>query len=120
MRLLDRLVQPFKGYRLLRTAIRELQGIRVALERQTVLLEMGLRGSSHGAQSFRSLGSGLVGHQAGDQGQGANQGQDGSSVSYVDPQMQSRMLEVEEGLRGILGRDPTEGELTRAFQEAGL
>jgi hypothetical protein len=41
----------------------------------------------------------------------------GSDVSYVNPAEQARLLAIEDELRALLGRDPSEPELERAFLE---
>lgn len=54
-------------------------------------------------------------------GQGGDQdGGGGSGVSYVDAQDQATYLAIEEELRSVMGRDPSERELERAFAERGV
>jgi hypothetical protein len=102
---------PLKGYRLLRRLLVEARGIRRALERQADAQELtaGLvpREMVHG-QVFRSYS----------QSKGRledREVQDLTSVDYVDNKVLAGMLVKEEELRALLGRDPTEQEIQRAY-----
>lgn len=114
MSLLGRLAQPFKGYRLLRRLLAEQRLQRRALERIADAVEMaGGQPQSLHAQTFRSyarLKEDLQDPEL----------RDLTEVSYVDNTLQARMLGIEEELKAVLGRDPKEDELNRAFGEAGL
>lgn len=105
---------PFRGLRLATRLLRELQGIRRALERQADVLELAASGGSLGrpgtAQAFRGSWRRSAG-QASD---------DGSSVSYVDDAGLAEMLAVQGQVEKILGRPANEAELERAFREAGI
>lgn len=104
---------PWRGYRLLRRFLVELRAIRLAIERQAAALELGYgqtkdRESLHG-QVFRSYASSKE-HLS------DPEVKDLTGVSYVDDRMLGQMLQHEQELRALLGRDPTETELERAYR----
>ena len=103
---------PLKGYRLLRRLLVEARGIRKALERQADAQELmaGLvpRDTIHG-QVFRSYTHTKVPLSDAEVA-------DLTEVTYVDNEILGAMLAKEEELRAILGRDPTEAEIMRAYQ----
>jgi hypothetical protein len=103
--------QPLKGYRLLRRLLVEARAIRRALERSADAQELmagNVPRESVRGQSFRSFThtSPLTDREV----------QDRTEVSYVDEAVLAQMLEREEELRAILGRDPTEAEIMRAYE----
>lgn len=106
--LLGRLGSPLRGYRLLRRCLAEVRGIRKALERQAAAME--LQGGASGpresirAQVFRGYA-----HLK-------DPGADDSTVTYVDGQVLAAMLEREDELRALLGRDPTPDEVMAAYE----
>ena len=104
---------PLKGYRLLRRLLAEARGMRRALERQADALEMAARDTSGretlGGQVFRSYAQAK-------QGLTDQDVRDLTDVSYVDEQVLAGMLQAEEELRVILGRDPSEQEIEAAYR----
>lgn len=103
MGLLTTLRRPVRGFFLLRRVLVELRGIRRALERQADVLELAhLReGGQLAGRTFRGYSRDRA-------------PADHSDVSYVDPNL-AGMLQIEGELKALLGRDPTEDELSRAF-----
>jgi hypothetical protein len=104
-------LQPLKGYRLLRRLLVEARAIRRALERSADAQEL-MAGNVPRelvrGQVFRSY--------AHSQPLSDREVQDRTEVSYVDEAVLGAMLEKEEELRAILGRDPTEQEIMRAYE----
>lgn len=103
------------GAWLLRRGVAELRGLRRAVERVADAME--LQAASGGqpnlTNSFRSFSrtkEDLSEHDL----KGLTE------VSYVDEARLSLMLDREAELRAVLGRDPTEAELERAYQGHGV
>src|SRR6266851_3151616 len=111
MGFLSRLVQPLRGYRLLRRLLVEVRGIRQALDRQADAMELSAgmipRDTVRG-QVFRSYArtKALLSD---------TEVKDLTEVSYVDNRVLVAMLVKEEELRALLGRDPTPEEINRAY-----
>lgn len=101
-----------RGFFLLRRLLAEARGIRRALERQADLMELSSVAQpreSLGAQVFRTYARRE--HDLSDQAVESR-----TEVSYADDKLLGQMLEHEEELRAILGREPTEVELERALR----
>lgn len=110
MGLFSRLASPVRGYRLLRRVLVELRGIRLALERQADALELGQQPQeTPNAQVFRS-------HARTKGDLDDRELRDLTSVAYVNDQELAGMLRAEEELRILLGRDPSEEEIERAYR----
>lgn len=101
-----------RGAFLLRRLYRELRRLRVAGERQADALEL-LAGTSPrqatGGQTFR-------GYASRQQHLSDAEVQQLTAVSYTRDGDFNAMLKVEDDLRSILGRDPSEAEVERAYQ----
>lgn len=102
MGILDAIRTPFTGARLLA----EVRALRRAADRIADALELQVGQAPRSGQSFR----GFSREKTPSDGQG-------SSVSYVDAKTLDQMLHQEARLRELLGRDPTDAELERAFRE---
>lgn len=110
MGLLDRVVSRARGTFLLRALVTELRLLRAvqedgvrALERIARALERAAPEEA-GAQAFR-VGRDVPLDPADLKRE--------TEVSYVDEMEQARLLDIEENLRIVLGREPTETELER-------
>ena len=90
-----------------RRALAELRLLRRAAERLADAVEILAQQAPRGAgQSFRGFS----------REKHPDRGDDRSGVSYVNPQEIERAIQVEEDLRRLLGRDPTEQELERGLR----
>lgn len=107
MGLLTGLRQTSRGFGLLRRLLVELRGIRRALERQADVLELA---------ELHAIGRRPGSTFRGFSREKTDRAGEGSSVSYVVPEELVGMLQIEEELKALLGRDPSEAELERAFQ----
>jgi hypothetical protein len=103
--------QPLKGYRLLRRLLVEARAIRRALERSADAAE--LQAGSYSRESIRGQVFRSYSH-AKDQIPEADL-RELTEVSYVDNAVLGAMLAKEDELRALLGRDPTEQEIMRAY-----
>ncbi len=104
--------QTLSGVFLLRRVVVELRGIRRALERHADARELQASASPSPAvaqTTFRSYS-----RTKGDLSERDLKGL--TEVSYVDEQVLGQMLAREDELRALLGRDPTEAELERAYR----
>lgn len=112
MGLLSRLNAPVRGIWILRRVLAELRGIRRALDRQADALEFA-NGTqvqpSVAGQTFRSYAH--VKQEMDDQDLKTL-----TEVSYVDETVLAAMLQKEDELRAILGRDPSEQEIMTAYE----
>lgn len=108
--LLARLNRPLRGIWILRRVLAELRGMRRALDRQADAMELASHPQpSVAGQTFRS-------YSRTKQDLSEDEITRLSEVSYVDERVLAAMLEKEEELRIILGRDPTEVEVERAYR----
>jgi hypothetical protein len=91
----------------LRRLLVELRGLRRAVERLADCAELQAQTAQRPNQGkvFRSFSREKVPSDG-----------EGSSVSYVDPKEQSELLARAEELRSLLGRDPSDEELERAWR----
>ncbi len=102
---LARLQRPVRGLFLLRRVLVELRGIRRALERQADALELQAGGAHQALRSFSRSRE-----------ESSEQDLRGlTEVAYVDNARLGQVLAKEDELRSLLGRDPTELELERAY-----
>lgn len=106
MGLLGRLGRPVRGVWLLRRVLAELRGIRRALERQADALELAQQGRSGSAFRGLSVSKPLSDTEV----------RDLTEVAYVEDRVLAQLLQREDELRAILGRDPTEQEVERAYR----
>jgi hypothetical protein len=90
---------------LARRILVELRGIRRALERQADVAELQAQIAPGHRQAFR----GFSREKERTDGQG-------TEVSYVNEQELTGLLARSDELKAILGRDPTDAELERAFR----
>ena len=105
-----RLTRP-RGILLLRRLLVELRGIRRALERQADVMEAsgGTTGIESRPNSFRSFSRTKEELTERDL-------KSLTEVSYVDERRLGEMLDREAELKAVLGRDPTEQEMERAYR----
>jgi hypothetical protein len=96
--------------RFLQAVLEAQQGQRAALERMAAVLELQVMG-----QVQRVAPPFAVGQPVDPQDPAQ-----GGTVSYVDPHEQAVIQAVEEELTAVLGRPPSEDELTRALAERGV
>lgn len=93
---------------ILRRILAELRGIRRALERQADVLELAHLDAEDakggGKNAFRGFSRERTAGQA-----------DQSGVTYANPEELANLLAIEEDLKGLLGRDPTDAEMERAI-----
>lgn len=111
MGLLSRLNRPVRGVWLLRRILVELRGIRRALERQADVLEL-----SSGAPTPSVAGATFRSYARMKDPLGDRDLQSVTEVAYVDDAVLGAMLAKEDELRALLGRDPSEEEIMRAYQ----
>jgi hypothetical protein len=102
---------PLRGGFILRRLLVELRGIRRALERQADALEAsgGTTGIESRPNSFRSFSRTKEELTERDL-------KSMTEVSYVDERLLGEMLDREAELKAVLGRDPTEQEMERAYR----
>lgn len=104
-------VRPFRGLRLLRRLLRELRGIRLALERQADILERSAGMDGSGPGTFRSWT-----RHTGDADAVPGTVED-PEVSYMTDAQAAQLQAIEDDLVAVLGRPPTPDEVLRVWGE---